>query len=216
MPCPLIQEIETRHTPESLIARLQAEPGTILLRSGTMEHGERFSLVAARPFLRFESYGSRCEIESPAGRRTLFGSPWKLLESLAGRYELLEEIDLPFPLGGCFGYFGYELKQFTEPHLPLTTHNDLELPECSVGFYDSLVVFDHKIDKAWLITTGRGEEGEVDKPPAPGGPMPTASDSRENDQPAHDSLRNSTPEGLAPRIGQTREECGGERGEEDG
>ena len=67
MPCPLIQEIETRHTPESLIARLQAEPGTILLRSGTMEHGERFSLVAARPFLRFESYGSRCEIESPAG-----------------------------------------------------------------------------------------------------------------------------------------------------
>ena len=64
--------------------------------------------------------------------------------------------------------------------------------------------------------SGRGEEGEVDKPPAPGGPMPTASDSRENDQPAHDSLRNSTPKGLAHRIGQTREECGGERGEEDG
>ena len=160
MPCPLIQEIETRHTPESLTGRLHAETGTILLRSGTMEHGERFSLVAARPFLRFESYGSRCEIESAAGRRTLFGSPWKLLESLANRYELLEEIDLPFPLGGCFGYFGYELKQFVEPHLPLTTHNDLELPECSVGFYDSLVVFDHKIDKAWLISTGLGEEGD--------------------------------------------------------
>ena len=156
MPCPLIQEIETRHTPESLTGRLHAETGTILLRSGTMEHGERFSLVAAKPFLRFESYGSRCEIDSAAGHRTLFGSPWKLLESLAGRYELLEEIDLPFPLGGCFGYFGYELKQFVEPHLPLTTRNDLELPECSVGFYDSLVVFDHKIDKAWLISTGSG------------------------------------------------------------
>jgi para-aminobenzoate synthetase component 1 len=160
MPCPLIQEIETRHTPESLIERLHAETGTILLRSGTIEHGERFSLVAARPFLRFESYGSRCEIESAAGRHTLFGSPWKLLESLANRYELLEEIDLPFPLGGCFGYFGYELKQFVEPHLPLTTRNDLELPECSVGFYDSLVAFDHKIEKAWLISTGLGEEGD--------------------------------------------------------
>ncbi len=154
MACPLIQEIETRHTPESLTERLHAEPGTILLGTSTMEHGERFSLVAAKPFLRFESYGSRCEIESPAGRSTLFGSPWKLLESLAGRYELLEEIDLPFPLGGCFGYFGYELKQFTEPHLPLSTHNDLELPECSVGFYDSLVVFDHHLDKAWVISTG--------------------------------------------------------------
>ncbi|HJO09098.1 MAG TPA: aminodeoxychorismate synthase, component I, partial [Verrucomicrobiota bacterium] len=82
MACPLIQEIETRHTPESLTERLHAEPGTILLGTSTMEHGERFSLVAAKPFLRFESYGSRCEIESPAGRSTLFGSPWKLLESL--------------------------------------------------------------------------------------------------------------------------------------
>jgi len=160
MSSPLIQEIETQHTPESLTARLQAEPGALLLRSGTMDHGERFSLVAAKPFLRFESYGSRCEIDSAAGHRTLFGSPWKLLESLAGRYELLEEIDLPFPLGGCFGYFGYELKQFVEPHLPLTTRNDLELPECSVGFYDSLVVFDHKIDRVWLISTGLGEEGD--------------------------------------------------------
>ena len=160
MTCPLIQEIETGHSPESLTGRLHTEPGTILLRSGTMEHGERFSLVAARPFLRFESHGSRCEIDSATGRRTLFGSPWKLLECLANRYELLEEIDLPFPLGGCFGYFGYELKQFTEPQLPLTTRNDLELPECSVGFYDSLVIFDHQLDKVWLISTGLGEDGD--------------------------------------------------------
>ena len=124
-----------------------------------MEHSDRFSLVAARPFLRFESYGSRCIIRSDAGKRTLFGNPWKLLESLANRYELLEEIDLPFPLGGCFGYFGYELKQFVEPRLPLTTRNDLELPECSVGFYDSLVVFDHQLGKVWLISTGLDDEG---------------------------------------------------------
>ena len=78
MPCPLIQEIETLHTPESLIERIHAETGTILLRSGTIEHGERFSLVAARPFLRFESYGSRCEIESTAGRHTVRASRLQL------------------------------------------------------------------------------------------------------------------------------------------
>ena len=80
MSSPLIQEVETRHSPESLIARLHSSPGTILLRSGTMEHSDRFSLVAARPFLRFESFGSRCIIRSDAGKRTLFGNPWKLLE----------------------------------------------------------------------------------------------------------------------------------------
>ena len=160
MSSPLIQEVETRHSPESLTARLHSSLGTILLRSGTMEHSDRFSLVAARPFLRFESFGSRCIIRTDTGERTLFGNPWKLLESLANRYELLEEIDLPFPLGGCFGYFGYELKQFVEPRLPLTALNDLELPECSVGFYDSLVVFDHQLGKVWLISTGLDEEGD--------------------------------------------------------
>ena len=63
---------------------------------------------------------------------------------------------------------------------------------------------------------GRGEVGEVDEPPAPGGLTPTASDSGENDHPAHDSLRKSTPEGLAHRISKAREKCGGQRGEEDG
>ena len=160
MAAPLIQEMDTRHSPETLTARLQSTPSTILLRSGTLEHADRFSLVAAQPFLRFESFGSRCTIRSASGQRSLFGNPWKLLESLANRYELLEEIDLPFPLGGCFGYFGYELKQFVEPRLPLTARNDLELPECSVGFYDSLVVFDHQLDKVWLISTGLNEEGD--------------------------------------------------------
>ncbi|MED6326324.1 MAG: aminodeoxychorismate synthase component I, partial [Verrucomicrobiota bacterium] len=36
----------------------------------------------------------------------------------------------------------------------------LELPECSVGFYDSLVVFDHQLGKVWLISTGLDEEGD--------------------------------------------------------
>ena len=155
----LIQEIETQQTPETLTSKLSDIPGTILLRSGTMEHSDRFSLVVTHPFLSFKSFGSRCIIQSSIGERTLFGNPWKLLESLSNRYELLEEIDLPFPLGGCFGYFGYEMKQFSEPQLPLTTLNDLELPECNVGFYDSVVVFDHHLSKTWLISTGMNEEG---------------------------------------------------------
>ena len=66
------------------------------------------------------------------------------------RYELLDEIDLPFPLGGCFGYWGYDLKNFTEPKLPRRAVNDLELPDCHVGFYDSLVVFDHRLGKTFV------------------------------------------------------------------
>ena len=75
------------------------------------------------------------------------------------RFELLDEIDLPFPLGGCFGYWGYDLKNFTEPKLPRRAVNDLELPDCHVGFYDSLVVFDHQLGKVCIISTGLDADG---------------------------------------------------------
>src|SRR5262249_54121144 len=75
------------------------------------------------------------------------------------RYELLEEVDFPFPLGGCFGYWGYDLKNFVEPKLSRRAVNDLELPDCQVGFYDSLVVFDHRLGKQWIVSTGLCEDG---------------------------------------------------------
>jgi anthranilate/para-aminobenzoate synthase component I len=117
---PLIHEIQTSHTPESLVENLRGENGIILLRSNSFDSPQaRYSFVAANPFLTFKSFGSRCEITHHASRITheQFGNPWHLLDSLMSRYELLDEIDLPFPLGGAFGYWGYDLKNFTEPKL---------------------------------------------------------------------------------------------------
>ena len=132
----------------------------MLLRSALFDSPQtRYSFVTARPFLVFRSYGSRCELSSVTGIHIQFGNPWRLLESLMPRYELLDELDLPFPLGGCFGYWGYDLKNFVEPRLPRRAPNDLELPDCHVGFYDSLVVFDHRLGKSWIISTGLSADG---------------------------------------------------------
>jgi para-aminobenzoate synthetase component I len=159
---PLIHEIQTSHTPESLVENLRGENGIILLRSNSFDSPQaRYSFVAANPFLTFKSFGSRCEITHHASRITheQFGNPWHLLDSLMSRYELLDEIDLPFPLGGAFGYWGYDLKNFTEPKLPRRAVNDLELPDCHVGFYDSLVVFDHRLGKVCIVSTGLNPDG---------------------------------------------------------
>ena len=157
---PLIQEIATAQTPESLVEQLGATRGIVLLRSAGFDSAQaRYSFVAAQPFLTFRSFGSRCEIAA-AGRTDLqFGNPWHLLDALMARYELLDEIDLPFPLGGCFGYWGYDLKNFTEPKLPRRAVNDLELPDCHVGFYDSLAVFDHRLGKTCVVATGLSADG---------------------------------------------------------
>lgn len=160
---PIVQECSTAHTPESLMEELRAQPGAALLRSALFESPQaRYSFVATSPFLTFRSWGSRCEIaphSSPAAPCIQFGNPWHLLDSLMSRYELLDEIDFPFPLGGCFGYWGYDLKNFVEPKLPRHAANDLELPDCHVGFYDSLVVFDHRLGRTCVVSTGLSADG---------------------------------------------------------
>jgi para-aminobenzoate synthetase component 1 len=161
---PSIQEIPTHHTPESLVECLQNESGVVLLRSALCDTPrERHSFVAVRPFLTFRSYGSHCTFSTPQKRWAQFGNPWHVLDGLTARYELIDEIDLPFPLGGCFGYWGYDLKNFVEPKLSRRAVNDLELPDCHVGFYSSLVVFDHRLGKTWIVATGLRVDGSRDE-----------------------------------------------------
>ena len=50
--------------------------------------------------------------------------------------------DAAFPTGAAIGYFGYGLKNCIE-RLPARATDDLGLPDCWVGFYDNLLVFDH-------------------------------------------------------------------------
>ena len=167
---PLIEEIQTTHTPDTLAESLRAETGLALLRTSAFDSpSARYSFVTANPFLTFRSSGSRCEItqhatcsaalKQHAHVTSQFGNPWHILDSLMARCELLDEVDLPFPLGGCFGYWGYDLRNFVEPKLPRRAANDLELPDCHAGFYDSLVVFDHGLGKTWIVSTGLAADG---------------------------------------------------------
>ncbi len=164
MKTPLLLEVDTSSSPEALAAALAGEAGVVLLRSAGFDSPHaRYSFVAARPFLTFRSFDTRCELTTPqtpdARPQTQFGNPWRVLDELMARYELLDEVDLPFPLGGCFGYWGYDLKHFVEPKLPRRAVNDLELPDCHVGFHDSLVVFDHRLGKTWIVSTGLDVDG---------------------------------------------------------
>lgn len=165
---PLCQEVPTAHTPETLVASLGDAPGVVLLRTSQFDlPSARYSFVTANPFLVFRSAGTECEIRFPRSGRAepqrAFGNPWHLLDALMSRYEVLDEIDLPFPLGGAFGYWGYDLKNFSEPKLPRRAINDLEWPDCHVGFYSSLVVFDHRLGRVCVVSTGLADDASRDE-----------------------------------------------------
>lgn len=158
---PILKEVTGCGSPESILARLGAvpPPGTVLLRSNLFQSSQaRYSFIAAKPFLTFRSFGSRCVIEDASQGTESYGNPWHLLDELMARYELLDEVDHPFPLGGAFGFWGYDLKNFVEPKLPAHAVNDLELPDSWVGFYSSVVVFDHHLAKTWIVATGLGAD----------------------------------------------------------
>src|SRR5579862_3944960 len=155
----LVQQMPQSCCPERLVDRLGREQGTVLLRSSQKTDQARYSFVAARPFLTFRSAAACCELRREGRVDLSFGDPWRVLDELLARYELHDEMDLPFPLGGCFGFWGYDLKNFLEPGLPRRALNDLELPECHLGFYGSLVAFDHLLDRTWVIATGLEEDG---------------------------------------------------------
>jgi len=156
----LIEQAVGAPLPEIIASSLRGEPGLVVLRSSLQGTAQgRYSFLAVRPFLTFTFLGSRCELRWPQGVECKFGDPWRILEDLLSRYEQPDELDLPFPLGGCFGYWGYDLKNFLEPRLARRAPDDLSLPDCHLGFYESLMAFDHQLGTAWIVATGLEPDG---------------------------------------------------------
>lgn len=157
----LIEAVATLHTPESLAESLRGLPGLVLLRTGAFDVSHaRYSVLATAPMLIFRSRGSACETHRPGHPSTVqFGNPWQHLAALLARFELLDEVDVPFPLGACLGYWGYDLNQFVEPRVTHRAVNDLQLPDCHVGFFSSLIVFDHAQRETSIVATGLDADG---------------------------------------------------------
>jgi para-aminobenzoate synthetase component 1 len=156
----LIIESPLPGPPDLLLSKLRDHPGTILLGSGAPAGLQaRYSFLATRPFLLFQSRGSRCDVSGAGSRATWYGNPWNVLQSLVHRFEVRDEIDHPFPLGGCFGYWSYDLRQYIEPRLPHRHPTHPDLPETHVGFHDSLLVFDHALEKMFIVATGLLPDG---------------------------------------------------------
>jgi para-aminobenzoate synthetase component 1 len=116
-------------------------------------------LLAAEPFQTIRACGSQCELRCGDERRVFQDNPWQVMERLTKPLE--QPSDLPFPAGGCLGFWGYDLRFFLEPRL-VRRWAPGPLPDCHLGLYSSLVVFDQQLKRCWVVSTGLGPDGRRD------------------------------------------------------
>lgn len=110
--------------------------------------GGHYDIISADPQLMFTTRGNSTEIIEGDTIEYSAADPFELIKNaLAARQCSTDE--LPF-VGGAIGYFGYDLGRRLET-LPDTTAQDIDIPDMAVGIYDWAAVFDHQVQRAWLV-----------------------------------------------------------------
>ena len=154
MPIPLIEEIKNQKIPPHILFNnIEQYPYSFLLDSAiSHEKFGRYSILGCEPFLVFKSKGDSITLEWNDGRyESLKASPFLTLKSLFKRF-IVKNIDgsLPFICGGV-GYFAYDMKDFIE-RLPDIAIDDMQVPDCVIGFYDTALVHDNSNNKIYLAS----------------------------------------------------------------
>ncbi len=60
---------------------------------------------------------------------------------------------MPIFQGGLAGYFAYDINHYIEK-IPYAALDDMNFPDLAIGFYDTVISFDHTEQKSWIISTG--------------------------------------------------------------
>ena len=155
-----MEEIFTPLTSIEVFELFKDAPHAFFLDSG-MDRVRlgRYSFIGSDPFIVFKNWGKDIKITSGGTTRHLIGNPFPVLKELMSRYKMTSLPNLPPFLGGAVGYFGYDLGGHLEK-LPSNSLDNLKIPDCFLGFYDSAVIFDHLQKRVFISATGFPEKHE--------------------------------------------------------
>ncbi len=157
---PLMREVRLSASLADLYGSYAAEPYSIFLDSARNAYGMgRFSFVMRQPFLRLRYKGGRgCWIWADGRIENFTGPLWPELKQRVAAYPVFP-MQIPF-VGGAVGYFAYDLA-YEQESLPGVSADDRELADCSLGFYDSVVAYDHETEQCFILASGWPEKTEA-------------------------------------------------------
>jgi anthranilate synthase component I len=141
-------------TPVSAFLRLAAaEPECFLLES--VEGGEhlgRYTYIGIRPSRRIVSHGDQIEVTVLGRTSTVTGDVFALLRDALQGHKPARIPGLPPFTAGAVGFLSYDVVRQIE-RLPLSTTDDLGLPDACLMFFDEVLAFDHVKKEILLIVT---------------------------------------------------------------
>ncbi|MCE5324630.1 anthranilate synthase component I [bacterium] len=155
----ILADMETPVSAFRKITQTGSEDYSFLLES--VEGGERmarFSFLGNGTNLVIKSRGRNVEITRDdkleqinleAGRDVLH-----ILKDEMSSLRYVPDPDLPRFCGGAVGFIGYDMVRFFED-LPDMTIDDLKMPDCTLIFTDTLLIFDHVRHKIRVVCNAR-------------------------------------------------------------
>lgn len=146
------------YTPISLFQSLKGRKKFLLESSLKHEQSGRYSFVGSDPFLECKAYGNIVQFKKTSSGQIeeRIGDPIEMIQTLIPHHQLQ---GAPFPFtGGGIGYMGYDvIRRYEE--IGLTPHDELEMPDIHLMFYEKVIVFDHLEHKVFIVVMNEWTEG---------------------------------------------------------
>jgi anthranilate synthase component 1 len=141
-------------TPVSAFLSVAAqEPNAFLLES--VEGGEkigRYTFLGARPYMILTARGSQITLERHGKKTRQAGDVFKVLDGLLREHTPAHVPGLPPFTAGAVGFFAHDAVRQIEK-LPVLAKDDLQMPDCTLMFFDRLLAFDHVRHEIFIIAT---------------------------------------------------------------
>ena len=118
------------------------------------ENVARYSYLGCSPYQTLASRGSEVILTTGGSEERIQlrdgQDPLHVIKDLMSQYEFVPPETPARFHGGAVGYLSYDMVRFFE-ELPDENPDDLELPECQFMFTDTLVIFDHVMNRMQIV-----------------------------------------------------------------
>lgn len=152
-----IKKIKTDLSAFEIFSIFKDYPHVVFLDSGGAESRlSGYSFISFKPLLTFESKNNTITLIRGKDKEVLKANPFEELKKLMDQYASKRSNAYPF-MGGFLGYFGYDLCHAIES-LPRQAKDDIQIPDCFLGLYDGVIIYDHAREEVILCAEGLEED----------------------------------------------------------